>query len=250
MSSVSAISGSSAAVRSLAPLAQGAARVRAISPVKLPSNDADSLRAQQRDDSQAASARDSRTTAVRDDQAQAAAVAQAVLAPLEQLSATIQAAAATPGTSRANLQSDAQRLVVAVDTAVRRTTADSASPVADESRDVRATTDQGGRVAAAAQALDSKGLGLSGLDLTTDTGIQDALSRIDNALNVAKTQAAVVDRADGAANGQKGFAADLNLVVVQATAGLAAPKGYDPMARQVVDMMQGPPKGSVLDVSA
>jgi hypothetical protein len=69
------------------------------------------------------------------------------------------------------------------------------------------------------QALDSHGLGIGGLDLTSDSGVRDAISRIDQAINQAAVRSEALKSLSRALGSQDDFTAIVNQVLSQAVAG-------------------------------
>jgi hypothetical protein len=88
--------------------------------------------------------------------------------------------------SRLNLHSDTNRAISLIDGLVRKSEFGNANFISSSSPNIRINTSRfGGAINIAPQALDSIGLNLTGLSLLTDIGADDALARIESAINTA-----------------------------------------------------------------
>lgn len=131
-----------------------------------------------------------------------------------------------PDQSRLNLQSELQRLVRGIDQAVAKASQGNANLVASGGRDARISTTLGGQIIALVQALDSTGLGIAGLDLTSDSSVADAVSRINQAIAYAGVRSQGLQSLNRALGGQSAFTSDLNVVLSQAVVGGGTARGY------------------------
>lgn len=131
--------------------------------------------------------------------------------------------------SRVTLQTDMQSLIRRMDDAVQSATVAGANLVSSQSRDVRLpTTGLGGSIVAAVQALDSKALGLSDIDLSTDDGVEAAVSAVSRALADLAAKDVRIQALSAAYQGQTDFNSLLQGVIATTSLGYA---GYGGDAR-------------------
>jgi hypothetical protein len=124
-----------------------------------------------------------------------------------------------PDQSRLNLQAEVQRLVRDIDKAAAKASQGNANLVASGGRDARISTTLGGQIIAVVQALDSTGLGITGLDLTSDSGAADAAHRISQAIANAGARSQRLQSLSRALGGQSAFSSDINTVLSQSVVG-------------------------------
>lgn len=188
---------------------------------------------------------------------QAATASSTVLDSLQQIYSLVQTASSltspnySSDATRISLQSDVQQLLAGINSAVAKAAVGGANLVASGAPTVTIqTTGLGGQFAAAVQALDTQGLGISRLDLTTDSGIQDALSRVSQALTTARTRDDTITGLSRILQGQQAFSSDVGAAISQALVTAYAGVGtYSSGAQQIfTQASQG--RGGVVNIQA
>ncbi|MGE5504722.1 MAG: hypothetical protein ACM31L_09895 [Actinomycetota bacterium] len=174
---------------------------------------------------------------------QAASIGNQVLASLATLRQTAETAA-NPGllsgrtdTSWGTLQSDAQKALNAIDTAVR---SGLAAIVASGTDPRVAATKVGNDVVTALQGLDSRALGLTGLDLTS----RDAVSKVQTAVAQALTNSGKLQDLRDKYRDLTTLVSGDTRFLSDAIAGAARPYGATGTVAQTA------PRGTVLNIFA
>jgi flagellin len=182
----------------------------------------------------------------------ASAATDVIQAALQQLLGLTQQAAnpATSDQARTSLQAAAQKVVATIDTTVRSATIGNANLIASSANSVRLSTPaQGGQVVAAVQALDSKGLGLTGLNLTTSSGVQNALSTVTQAISVASDTSSRISAVTQTRQRQDGQTLS-NTNLAQAASVVSFNTYGSAGQQQLLLTTQLIPKGSVLSIES
>lgn len=196
MTSIYALSGGNSALQNLSQLSRFNSQVRAAVGVSFPAaNLLDGAGSGLSSGTAPLSLRDSSSLVTASTSA-----AQTIVSSLQQIQSLVTqaqapdynsavGATAATSSSRVNLQTRIQALVSGIDDAVQSASVGNASLTDGRRASVTlSTTALGGQINAAVQALNSSGLGISGLDVTTDSGVQDALSRVNAALGAATSR--------------------------------------------------------------
>ena len=171
------------------------------------------------------------------------------LAELRQLvvraqSAEVQAGVADTGAT--GLDAQARVILDRIDATVSAATFAGANLVRSGSSDVRVNTEAaGGAVLAAVQSLDSAGLALTGLDLSSNAGALQALSRIDAAIGDAFVKTQRIDALSRNIASQGTFVNALSSFSAQS--GAAALRPYGASGAQATTTT---PRGSFVNIVA